>query len=147
MDRWLPRNAATRPLRRLQQEMQMLLYTHPVNDRRAETGLPLVNSFWASGTGVLPASQAAAPAQGPQVVSTLREAALLQDWTAWASEWQRVDAEHCAPLRQQLDAGQPVALTLAGERRATTWRTAGSWRRRLAALRPRRHAADWMQDL
>ena len=48
-----------RTLRRLQQEMQMLLYTHAVNEERARGGLLPVNSFWASGTGALPAEHAA----------------------------------------------------------------------------------------
>ncbi len=40
---WMP---AAPALRRLQNEMQMLLYTHPVNDRRVAQGRSTVNSFW-----------------------------------------------------------------------------------------------------
>ncbi len=43
-----------RALRRLQNEMQMLLYTQRVNDERAARGVASINSFWLSGTGVLP---------------------------------------------------------------------------------------------
>lgn len=56
VDAWMPRQAQAKPLRRLQNEMQMLLYTHPVNDTRAAHGLTPVSSFWVSGTGELPAT-------------------------------------------------------------------------------------------
>src|SRR5262249_45843373 len=39
VDEWLPRSAQARTVRRLQQEMQMLLYTHPVNEERQQKGL------------------------------------------------------------------------------------------------------------
>ena len=58
VDDWLPKAAAAKNLRRLQQEMQMLLYTHPLSDARAARGLPAVNSFWVSGTGALPPGSA-----------------------------------------------------------------------------------------
>jgi hypothetical protein len=48
---WMPEAARAKPLRRLQNEMQMLLYTHPVNDARQARGVPAINSFWISGTG------------------------------------------------------------------------------------------------
>lgn len=51
VDAWMPEAAQAKPLRRLQNEMQMLLYTHPVNDQRAASGLPAINTFWISGTG------------------------------------------------------------------------------------------------
>jgi hypothetical protein len=83
-DAWMPGGAAGRPLRRLQQEMQMLLYTLPLNDERQRGGLLPVNSFWISGTGALPPGQGAWSATGVQVTPYLREAALLGDWRAWA---------------------------------------------------------------
>ena len=54
VDDWLPRRSATGTLQRLQQEMQMLLYTHPANAEREQAGLKPVNSFWVSGAGALP---------------------------------------------------------------------------------------------
>ncbi len=50
-DPWIPRQSAAQSLRRLQNEMQMLLYTHAVNDARSARGQALVNGFWISGTG------------------------------------------------------------------------------------------------
>ena len=140
IDPWVPRAAAAGPLRRLQQEMQMLLYTHPVNDERARRGLAPVNSFWASGTGALPAAPAPAPTPrtGLLLPQGLRDAALLQDWAGWATGWQQIDRQQCSGLLQSLERGQPVTLTLCGESTARSWSGHGSslWRRLRGALRP-----------
>jgi hypothetical protein len=135
---WVPRAAAAGPLRRLQQEMQMLLYTHPVNDERTRRGLVPVNSFWASGTGALPAAPAPAPAVGLLLPQGLRDAALLQDWATWAAAWQEIDRQQCNGLLQSLERGQPVTLTLCGDANARSWsgRGGGLWQRLRGALRP-----------
>ena len=111
---WMPESPQARTLHRLQSEMQMLLYTHPVNDERAEQGLAPVNSFWVSGAGALPPDPPG-PAASPTVDTTLREAALRQDWAAWAQAWQQLDATHCAVLATALERGQAMRLTLCGE--------------------------------
>jgi hypothetical protein len=130
IDRWLPAGEAGAPVRRLQQEMQMLLYTLPLNDARQRGGLLPVNSFWASGSGALPA--AATPrAPGLQVTPHLRDAALMGDWAAWTAGWQRLDARECALLLQELERGRPVRITLCGEAGARTWSSAAAsgWQR------------------
>ena len=43
---WMPSASKARSLQRLQSEMQMLLYQHPVNDQRSLQGKWTVNSFW-----------------------------------------------------------------------------------------------------
>jgi hypothetical protein len=59
VDPWLPKqnkndaNATARKMKLLQNEMQMLLYTHVLNDERAARRQLPVNSFWLSGTGAL----------------------------------------------------------------------------------------------
>lgn len=121
IDAWRPKTAQAAALRRLQNEMQMLLYTHPLNDERAERGLAPVNSFWVSGTGTLPAGWSE-PAQSELVIpEALREAALAGDWAAWVTAWQQLDASECAALLRALDAGHSVQLTLCGERSALTF--------------------------
>jgi hypothetical protein len=55
----LPEGDAGRRWRRLLSEAQVLLHNHPVNARRAERGLPAVNSLWFWGAGALPDSVAA----------------------------------------------------------------------------------------
>ncbi len=59
VDPWLPKqdkndaNSTARKMKLLQNEMQMLLYTHALNDERAARRQLPVNSFWLSGTGAL----------------------------------------------------------------------------------------------
>lgn len=119
LENWMPRSAPAAHLRRLQNEMQMLLYTHPVHDARAARGVLPVNSFWLSGTGALPAAaQNPALEPPPLVVTPLREAALNEDWAAWAQAWATLDASECAALLAALNQGEPCQLTLCGERHA-----------------------------
>ncbi len=134
IDAWMPEAPQARPLRRLQNEMQMLLYTHPVNDARAQRGLPPVNSFWVSGTGALPSPPPSPSGRGgnsPVVPDTLREAALRGNWPAWAQSWQQLDATEIERLLAALDEQGAATLTLCGERSACTYeaRPQSLWRR------------------
>jgi hypothetical protein len=148
VDAWMPRGEAARPIRRLQQEMQMLLYTHPVNDERQRGGLLPVNSFWVSGTGALPPVHAEGPPPGLEITHYLRDAALLDDWQAWATAWQQLDAGTCARLAAALDEGRSITLTLCGERASRTWSSAGAgaWRR-IAGLWNRQEPAELLESL
>ncbi|QJW83683.1 phosphoglycerate mutase [Ramlibacter terrae] len=132
IERWMPSGDAGRPVRRLQQEMQMLLYTLPLNEERQARGLLPVNSFWVSGTGSLPA--AFRPAGAPQVTQALREPALVDDGAARAAAWQRLDANEIAGLLTDVDAGRAVRLTLCGEANSRTGSSgnASFWRRVVA---------------
>ena len=112
VDGWLGTAPAAQRLRRLQAEVQMLLYTHPLNDERASRGLLPVNSFWLSGCGV---AQPEAP-NPPAVDERLRGPALADDWAAWCKAWETLDAGPLAALLARAEAGQPIALTLCGER-------------------------------
>lgn len=131
IDPWMPAGEAGRPLRRLQQEMQMLLYTLPLNDARQRAGLLPVNSVWVSGTGALPAGYEARRPPDLQVTSSLRDPALLGDWAAWAAAWQQLDAVEGPRLLAALEGGRELRITLCGEAGARTWssRGAGLWRR------------------
>ena len=136
VDPWMPRQAQAKSLRRLQNEMQMLLYTHPLNDERATYKLPSINSFWVSGTGTL--ADSAAPASALTVHTALRTSALLDDAAQWAFAWQALDGTLLADAMQCLEHGEPVHIILCGEHRAITLqhRESGLWRRlrrRLAA--------------
>jgi hypothetical protein len=148
IDPWLPRGDGTRTIRRLQQEMQMLLYTHEVNEARTRGGLPAINSFWVSGTGALPASHAARPPEGLAITHYLRDTALLQDWPAWTAAWQQLDAGEGARLLRALDAGEQVALTLCGERNARTFSgSGGGFLVKLAGMMHRRRAESVLDSL
>jgi len=124
LDDWMPASSAAAPLRRLQNEMQMLLYTHPQHDARSARGLITANSFWISGTGVLPAGYTPpAPDAQPMVVDTLCAPALAEQWSDWVQAWHAVDSEYLRPL---LDSKVPVHITLCGERSSRTWQTGQS---------------------
>ncbi len=129
---WLP---ASPLLRRLQNEMQMLLYTHAVTEARDARRALSVNSFWLSGCGALAA--APAPVEALTVLDTLVQPALRDDWRAWAQAWQEVDAQ-LAPLQAALDAGQDVTLTLCGELQARRYTPAprSVWTRLVQRFRP-----------
>jgi hypothetical protein len=135
VDAWMPDDAQARVLRRLQQEVQMLLYTHPLNERREARGLLPVNSFWLSGCG----PQQAAKADPQLVVETRLRAGLMNDdWAAWAQAWRELDV---GPVREALGAlraGQPVRLTLCGERSAQSFEpaTRGLWQQLRSRLSP-----------
>ena len=120
---WMPDAKQARTLHRLHSEMQMLLYTHSFNDERTARGLPLVNSFWVHGTGTLP-QPAPAPVTTPHMPTTLRDAALREDWRTWAEAWTALDAGPVADLLRQAEAGARVQLTLCGERSALAFHTA-----------------------
>lgn len=110
VDPWLQALPEMRHLRRLQNEVQMLLHQHPANDERERRGLLPVNSFWLSGTG--PSLPLPAEAELPRLETRLRRAALADDAAAWVAEW--------ALLDEELGREPWCELTLCGER---------SWRR------------------
>ena len=112
VDGWLGKAPAAQRLRRLQAEVQMLLYTHPLNDERAARGLLPVNSFWLSGCGVAQPEAAGTPL----VDERLRGPVLADDWAAWCKAWATLDAGPLAALLARAKSGQPAALTLCGER-------------------------------
>jgi len=133
VDPWLPDHRSARLLRRLQNEAQMLLYTHPLNDAREAAGQLTLNSFWLSGTGALPAATPAAASV--RLDDRLRRPALTEDWAAWCEAWRALDA---GPLAELAASRAPVQLTLCGERQAVHYQTvpqgmgarlAGLWRR------------------
>jgi hypothetical protein len=112
VDAWLGSDPAARRLRRLQSEVQMLLYTHPLNDSREARGLLPVNSFWLSGCGVAQAETG----PSPTIDERLRSPALADDWAAWCKAWETLDAGPLAELLAQARHGGPLRLTLCGER-------------------------------
>ncbi|MCU0813481.1 MAG: hypothetical protein MUC32_03865 [Burkholderiaceae bacterium] len=139
VDRWLPDIPAARLIRRLQNEVQMLLYTHPINEGREARGLLPVNSLWLSGCG---RRQAAAQPPGLAVDDRLRGPALAEDWAAWAEAWRALDAGPLAALNDALRRGEPATLTLCGERAAVRLEPAARslWQRLIGGSRAPRPA-------
>jgi hypothetical protein len=116
VDRWLP---PSKQIKLLQNEMQMLLYTHSVNDERAAKGQRSINSFWVSGSGALTETVAA----NPQIVTNraLVPAAFANDWATYAQAWAQLDANDVAQLLAQQNSGKPVRISLCGESNSVTF--------------------------
>jgi hypothetical protein len=138
VDFWLGGGAQGHPqaalIRRLQSEVQLLLYPHPINEAREARGALPVNSFWLSGCGApQPADSAAV-----EVDTTLRDPLVDGDGAAWAAAWAALDAGPIAALLQRAEAADgPLALTLCGERAAQRYAHAPrSWWQRLRATTP-----------
>jgi hypothetical protein len=130
-DLWLPDHPTARTVKRLQSEVQMLLYTHPLNDSREASGRPTLNSLWLSGCGRPQPERGAVPF----ALDTLAAPSLREDWEAWIEGWRAIDA---GPLRDalgRLQRGEPLTLTLCGERNAQTFEARKKGY--LAALRSR----------
>jgi hypothetical protein len=128
VDGWLAESPANpggaQLIKRLQSEAQMLFYTHPVSDAREAAGRPGINGFWVCGAG---AHTAGTPLRAaPALPDTLRQAALRADWAAWQHAWRALDATLIHALLQAARRGDPVALTLCGERTAQRWVNAPS---------------------
>ena len=118
VERWMRVEAGARPgaklVRRLQSELQLLLYPHAINTEREARGALTINSFWLSGCGRFQ------PADGSAVIidDTLREPLLADDWAAWADAWRALDAGPLRQLRAAVSQGRQSTLTLCGERSA-----------------------------
>jgi hypothetical protein len=132
---WMPEGPTAALAHRLQNEMQMLLYTHPVNDARTEQGLLPINSFWLHGAGAVPADFRAPNAEAPSMPLSLRDAAVSENWAGWSQAWQALDAGPVTQALALLEQGRPVTLTLCGERAAQRF----EWRRRSLLQRIHHH--------
>ena len=140
VDLWLPADPRARLVRRLQNEVQMFLHTHPLNEEREGRGALPVNSFWLDGCGVAPPTAVAAgPASSETVIEDdrLRAAALNEDWFAWSRAFAQLDDGPIAHALQAAREGQSVKLSLCGERQACTLtaRPLSSWQRLRTAWR------------
>jgi hypothetical protein len=138
IDRWLPATDNARLVRRLQNEVQMLLYTHPINAEREATGALTVNSFWLSGCGPLQRDAKLTV----QVDDRLTAPALAEDWPAWSAAWRALDAS-------MLPTRPLQSLTLCGERSALTFERAEQrlWQRVVSAAKGRRASREWLEAL
>lgn len=146
VDLWLQtdtqRFPGARRLRRLQNEVQMLLYTHPLTDAAEAAGREAVNSVWLSGCGRWPAGVPLQPAADPNgdptltVDDRLRDPLLTEDWAAWAEAWQALDAGPLRAALAQARQGGALQLTLCGERSAVRLqaRPRSLWQRARSAL-------------
>ena len=144
---FVPRGKQALPLRRLQNEVQMLWHTHPVNAAREARRLPAVNSFWLWGAasdatraagrvvsigvpgwvrglssesiGSLDSLAGALAQDGLLVVGILADAAIASDWGTWVQQVQHLDDKLFAPLHAALVQGRVKELKLVLSNRET----------------------------
>lgn len=136
---WMPRGDAARAFRRLQNEVQMLWFAHPLNAARQARGQPPINSFWLWGGAeaarqpganrlataavpdwlaslAAPERRAAAPAQladGDVIVAGAALASgLAEDWGLWLEAMARLEQDWFAPLLAAQRAGTVGEVTL-----------------------------------
>ncbi|NHZ32560.1 hypothetical protein [Massilia rubra] len=144
---WMPKGAASRAFRMLQNEVQMLWFEHPANTEREARGLAAINSFWPWGaasagasvdTARLVTSDAlpwmAALAGHPQaepvtplaaltgdailLCDALTEAALATDWASWLQHMHRLEQTLFAPSLAALMDGRVKQVQLLLSHRA-----------------------------
>ena len=111
-----------RRVRRLQNEVQMLLHTHPMNAERESRGALTVNSFWLDGCGPVPEAKTLRRLEAVRVDTRLRAPGLRGDQVAWISALHSLDEEVLRPALEAARRGEPMAVTLCGERFARTLR-------------------------
>jgi len=135
---WMPTGDAARAFRRLQNEVQMLWFAHPLNAAREARGLTPINSFWLwGGAGAAvqakarpataevphwldaladPARRAATPAQlrngDIAVAGHVLAAGLAEDWSTWLGRMQQLEDEWFGPLLAAVKSGAINQLTL-----------------------------------
>lgn len=156
VQRWQGRTplAASRLLRRLQNEAQMVLHEHPVNRCREAQGALVVNSLWLDHAGAAnsPSSHNATP-------EAAGDAAWLQGWQAtalrpWSQAHEALQAWVDQALAPPAEGQAEPVLVLCGRHAAqafTMQRLPGGWRGAIArTLWPptrSRPLRDWLRDL
>ncbi|TWG82097.1 hypothetical protein L602_003900000240 [Cupriavidus gilardii J11] len=127
IDVWMQSGARERDWRRLQNEIQMTWFDHPVNQAREAAGALTINSVWLHGMGVLEPV--------PPLADRVWSDDPLPRGLALAA------GAHGAPLPARLDAASMQGSALALADSATTAYIAEDWARWIDAM----HAieADW----
>lgn len=115
------RNKGLNRLLFLQNEVQMLLHEHPINEARLQQGQKPVNSFWLSGAGALPTGYDREQQHNLEYINALENATIAGDWRAWAVAWKELDERLVPQWQAHADRGMPLKLTLCGDAKAFTW--------------------------
>ena len=145
---WLPDHPATRPLQRLQSEMQMLLYNQPVNDARDARKQYTVNAFWLHGAGTRPLADPVSAQPSVTVSTTLRSAALHGQAMAWQQAWQQLDTTAMADLLQHVKTSGKGMLSLCSEHTAHTYQASpAAWHQRISRVFKKPSPAAALQAL
>lgn len=117
---WLPFSTthpeAAKWMRRLQNEAQMLFYTHPVHDQRKALGSAPVSGFWLQGAGAL-----AQPVTSDNHVELLRDLAQhVHQPFEWQAAWAALDA-NCIQALLNLGNSQAIRVSFASHNGISTF--------------------------
>ncbi|MFZ6658005.1 hypothetical protein [Undibacterium sp. TJN19] len=119
IDIWMPAGKHERDWRKLQNEIQMIWFTHNFNAEREMRGEKVINSIWISNGGSFTGNNSKAlhkaagvtqyldaiPAGKHTVLADqLCEAAINNDWGQWLDEMQRLEENWFAPLLHAVQA-------------------------------------------
>ena len=121
INQWQATGNIITKLHRLQNEMQMLLYTHCVNTARDRSKTANINSLWFHGSGELAAAQTSIANTKVLAPRNLADAVFSGDAQAWVVAWNELDASVCADLLNRVNADEPITLTLCGEQNAISY--------------------------
>jgi hypothetical protein len=135
----MPSGDKARDFRRLQNEVQMLWFEHPVNTARAQRGLGAVNAIWPWGGGATAADAAAnlsvlsvpgwlqavatqvvdtpgavldAPGEPLLVCGSLLGPGLGGEWSSWLDAMHQLESTLFAPTLALLGAGKVKSVRL-----------------------------------
>lgn len=107
----MPQGEASAKWRAYLNEVQMLLFSHPVNTAREASGMPIVNSIWLSGGGVMPLC--AVPKKRFDLI--VANSALYRGLAEWAGLPSHPLSMHLNDDFKHMAAHQHVRLQLQGE--------------------------------
>ena len=112
---WWPQDMASRPWRRLVNEVQMLWFEHPVNQARYKQGLIPINSLWLFGGAHSNQLVHRAESTSTQVHHNLHEFSIKHDWGGWLTALAHLEQQVFVPLAKQ--SGSMPDLVLTGSNR------------------------------
>jgi len=95
LENWWPQDSASRPWRRLLNDIQMVWHDHPVNAERNNRGQPAINGLWLYG-GARPWRFAALASA--RICDDLAPHAAAGDWAGWLDALEKLDRDVLAPL-------------------------------------------------
>ncbi|MCC2596804.1 hypothetical protein LKR43_10680 [Pusillimonas sp. MFBS29] len=95
---WWPQDIASRPWRRLSNEVQMLWFEHPVNQQRYQQGLAPINSLWLFGGAQARQLSGTQALSDTHYYGDLQEFSVKQDWGGWLASLEQLEKRVFAPL-------------------------------------------------
>ena len=124
---WSPKGPEALAWRKLQNEIQMDWFIHPVQEQRQMRAAKVINGLWLWGGTRIQSDQAPTDAGAvsfnpdiaefladakPAVLDQLIAPALAGDWSAWAASMQVLEQNWLIPLCDALRSGTPKQIEL-----------------------------------